>query len=836
MERCSNCGTEAVSDDAFCARCGRLLGSVAAQDPLLGRALPGGYVPLELIGVGGMGRVYRGEQTALGRPVAIKFIHPYLVGEPAAQARFVTEARAASRLSHPNSVAVIAFGSLDTGQHYLVFEHLTGHDLALVNQDEGPLAFRRIIDVLRQVLAALGEAHHLGILHRDVKPENILVVPGRSRRDHVKVLDFGLAKMIQAPGPSVSVQGVVNGTPAYMSPEQARGAALDGRSDLYSVGVILFELLTGRLPFIGKSATELLLAHLAEEPPTPLDVAPERMIPVDLCALTMRALAKDPAKRFATAEEFSAALAAVGERLPLAELDPVEHLVCVACGATGGTGQKFCGECGARLARDSGRLWSLVPPARDDEFPTADGRAKTLSTPPVSFRLRLPFVGRDNELGQFLELRPRLGETCDPPCIGWVAEAGYGKTTLLEKLREQCDAPVFTVRPHPSGARVIGHTLRCAVELLAETHTLPALSDVDGVTWDGLAWLFERGPSDSGRAPSALRRSLARALLWAIRRAQERTGDGIVILIDDLDRIDGASRNAFTDALAAHRLTGLLVACACAPGAERWRGAWSRYLHPLSGIDISSLASEVHLPAGVFGPIVSPFYVEQAKHVRGPLPATQAELFGARVASAQPDDRAVLEAVAIVGDAADEGAIATLVDSTGDVAASIQALLVDGLLELRDDGVGMHPLLRAAALSTIPARRRRALHLRALEIAIVSGFPVEVRALHAVEAGDAFRALVLIEQAAAQHLLAAAADDSVECLQRGLALAREAAIEGLLEAPERALFHLGRKLAEALDAAGASADADRAIHDALTHAENDADRASVARIRLHAQR
>jgi serine/threonine protein kinase len=186
-----------------------------------------------------MGRVYRAEQTNLGRTVAVKIIHPHLVGEENAAARFITEARAASRLNHPNSVAIIDFGKTPDGQLYLVMEFLRGKDLARVAYEEGPLPFRRIVDVLRQTLAALAEAHHLEIIHRDLKPENIILEPVRTGGDFVKVVDFGLAKMRDRVAAAVITSpGIVCGTPEYMSPEQGRGDPLDARSDLYAVGVI----------------------------------------------------------------------------------------------------------------------------------------------------------------------------------------------------------------------------------------------------------------------------------------------------------------------------------------------------------------------------------------------------------------------------------------------------------------------------------------------------------------------------------------------------------------------------------------------------------------------
>src|SRR5580693_9499602 len=312
MRTCPQCAGPCEDIHKFCPSCGFPVGKVAVNpdDPLIGRTLPGGYLMLELVGIGGMGRVYRAEQTALGRTVAVKIIHPHLVGEENAAARFITESRAASRLNHPNSVGIIDFGKSPDGQMYLVMEFLRGRDLARVTYEDGPLPFRRIVDVLRQTLAALAEAHSADIIHRDLKPENIILEPVRSGGDFVKVVDFGLAKMrVETQQPSITSPGIVCGTPEYMSPEQARGDPLDPRSDLYSVGVILYQLITGRLPFEADSPTQVVLSHLTEMPKDPQDVAPERQIPKPLVDVALKALAKDPKDRFQDADGFAAELA-----------------------------------------------------------------------------------------------------------------------------------------------------------------------------------------------------------------------------------------------------------------------------------------------------------------------------------------------------------------------------------------------------------------------------------------------------------------------------------------------------------------------------------------------
>src|SRR5271166_5175137 len=235
MVRCPKCASLCPEEHDYCVSCGAEVAAALGRgdtDPLIGETFPGGYRVTHLVGVGGMGRVYCAEQVALGRTVAVKVVHPQLAGDELTAARFLNEARAASRLSHPNSVAIFDFGRTVEGHPYIVMEHLRGQDLGRVAQAEGPLPLRRIVHILQQTLAALGEAHALGIVHRDVKPDNIVLETLRSGLDFVKVVDFGLAKLLtedaRTLGRSQSRPGLVCGTPEYMSPEQGRGDVLDG--------------------------------------------------------------------------------------------------------------------------------------------------------------------------------------------------------------------------------------------------------------------------------------------------------------------------------------------------------------------------------------------------------------------------------------------------------------------------------------------------------------------------------------------------------------------------------------------------------------------------------
>src|SRR6185436_17734601 len=237
---------------------------------LIGRTLASKYFIESLVGCGGMGTVYRARQLSLDKWVAVKVLHRDMACEPKFVARFEREALSSSRLDHPNSLRVLDFGE-DAGLLYLVVEYVEAEDLLAVMNREWPLSDVRVVHILSQVLAALAVAHDDGIVHRDLKPENILVLAGADDDglpvDVVKVCDFGIAKMAarsrdsNAFEPRLTVDGLAIGTPDYMSPEQARGEPVDGRSDLYSVGVVLYHLLAGRTPFTGDSALGVALQH-----------------------------------------------------------------------------------------------------------------------------------------------------------------------------------------------------------------------------------------------------------------------------------------------------------------------------------------------------------------------------------------------------------------------------------------------------------------------------------------------------------------------------------------------------------------------------------------------
>ncbi|HCF62110.1 MAG TPA: hypothetical protein DFS52_29475, partial [Myxococcales bacterium] len=324
---CPDCGRTSTGAPSVCGFCGAdLRGLGDAGETLVGDKAPrrsGAWRPGALIerryrlqeklGEGGMGAVYKAEHVRMGKTVALKLLRADAALDRTALKRFQQEARIVSRLTHPNTVSVFDFGEADDGALYMAMEYVPGRDLALLLEEEGALPERRAVAITAQVLRSLAEAHEAGVVHRDIKPANVMVQRTREGLDFVKVVDFGIAKMAEAargrPKQATTGRADLVGTPHYMSPEQVRGEQLDGRSDLYSVGAMLFELLTGRALF--GDATPLVVAscHLTEPPPSPSEVAPDRAVSPLLEEVLKKALAKKPEERFGSADEMRAALA-----------------------------------------------------------------------------------------------------------------------------------------------------------------------------------------------------------------------------------------------------------------------------------------------------------------------------------------------------------------------------------------------------------------------------------------------------------------------------------------------------------------------------------------------
>lgn len=303
----------------FCASCGAILpAEPSASDPMIGQLIGGRFRVTGVLGEGGMGVVYVGEQPmgSAVRKVAIKTLHAHLSKDPSVIARFHRECGTIAQLEHPNTIKVYDFGSTADGTLYIAMEFVAGEALAETIRKESSLAPERVTKIVRQVCGALDEAHQTGIIHRDLKPENVILTKRAGETDFVKLLDFGIAARSESGDAQkeqkLTQQGMVLGTPPYMSPEQFTGKALDARSDIYSLGIMTYEMLTGRLPFEADTPWQWATQHMTAEPKSFESVAPSKSIPAAMRQTILRALSKDRAQRPTSAGEYFAELSGGG--------------------------------------------------------------------------------------------------------------------------------------------------------------------------------------------------------------------------------------------------------------------------------------------------------------------------------------------------------------------------------------------------------------------------------------------------------------------------------------------------------------------------------------------
>ena len=815
--------------DRFCARCGFVVQDAESQtrDPLIGRTIGGAYVVLELVGVGGMGRVYRAEQSMLGRTVAIKVVHPHLLGDEQSVARFYTEARTASRLNHPNSVGIIDFGRTEDGILYLVMEYLRGKDLARVMHEEGPLPFTRVVEVVVGVLAALGEAHSLDIVHRDLKPENVILERVRNGGDFVKVVDFGLAKLIgNSRGTSITSPGLVCGTPDYMSPEQGRGEEVDNRGDLYSMGIVMFELLTDHLPFADDTPTKVVLRHMTDPVPDPRVVAPARHIPDSLAEITMRAMSKTPRERFQSAEEMVEALNRAAGSLRAGPGARVDEMPCPSCAHPNPIVSRFCAECGARM-----------PGVMTTPHATPGARA---SLAPVLSGSRRSIIGRQRELDVLEGLRARASVELVRAHVQ--GEAGVGKTRLLSQLAEIAAAAgdvVATGRPHASGAPVAYEPIRTLVRSLlgVEDDQLQQLASKDaGIFVDALS----RAGAAELLAPNGLAgtegRSRAGAvaamLATAVRVAAGRARSGrVVLIVDDLFSCDGLSRIVLAELPRFARDAPLLFVTAAQRNPPPELAAETTVV-ALRGLDTAE-ANDLIAGVGARGATISianvsgkpekqflPLYLEQIRALgltltsEESLPTRLADAVSQRLERLDLPARRLLQAAAVLGERCSLGALQRLVDEKD--RRGLDKLRADGLVQVDGDTLSIaHPFIRDIVEMSIPAEARKLLHERALELESDASAPLEVRAEHAFRAGEPLSALVLLERMGDGALARGDAPTAVLAFRRGLDLARREMLETGDIGLDRAIATFSRKLGDALDRSGDAPGAEGVVREAL---------------------
>ena len=504
---------------------------LARAQRLVGRVLGEKFRLRACIGIGGSGAVYKADQIALGRTVAVKILNEDLAADPRLVRRFHDEALAASRLNHPNTVSVIDYGQSQDGLLYLVMEHLRGPTLTQLIAKEFPIAHDRVLDMIGQVLAGIEEAHLAGVVHADLKSDNIIIDQRRTGWDVAKVVDFGIARLVTQPRDGEERN--ICGTPEYMAPEVISGAVPSFASDLYSVGVVLYELLTGQTPFAGGSTLDILTRQLKAEPVRPALRAPDLDIGAELDDLALRALAKHPADRWPSAGEMRAQVHALRDRRRRAAAD--DETVCAHCGAASPSKFRFCPECGH-------------PRAVADEFHAPEA-VSTGDFDQVVPGLPLPLVGREGALDRLVA---HMSEDRTTSTLLVVGPAGADRTMLLreafERVADNTGLTVYETGADPTGLASAFYPIRA---LVAAMLALPPVCSVDdlakavegaGLTardLPGIAELFAQQSELWDLEPQVRRRELIASTLRVLRAAAERTR--VAIVFEDIERYDHPS-------------------------------------------------------------------------------------------------------------------------------------------------------------------------------------------------------------------------------------------------------------------------------------------------------
>ena len=830
---CQQCATRCAEDAKYCASCGFPIGALrnGSGDPLIGRKLGAGYIILEAVGAGGMGRVYRAEQAALGKTLAVKVIHPHLAGDEASVARFYAEARACSRLNHPNSVSVLDFGRTEDGLLFIVMEFLRGIDLARLVWESGPMKPTRAVEIIRQVLAALAEAHAAEIIHRDIKPENILVESLRTGDDFVKVVDFGLAKIRSDQSPGVTLDGHVCGTPDFMAPEQGRGMGADPRSDLYATAVVLFHILTARLPFEAGEPLAVMGMHVNDPPPDPRSFNPD--LPDALVEVILRGMEKSPEDRYQTAEEFAEALQQSLERpTPLPFEAFSSQARCHACATVLPPGLKFCGECGARVR----------PPAEflPELSPSSPRQPRTSIRPPVELPVlgELPFLGRDAELS-LVELAHARATSGLLTSLRIMGDEGSGRNRLLRTVAEAArrnGERVVRVGPDATWAGVpYAAAGRCMRELLglgSDDDPMAWIAEhasaLDPVVRAGLQEVFtaEGVPTLDAAARSE---AAVRAMLYALREGAARVrGRTVFVAFEQVHRMDAATVRLLAGLHS--RAVQVPVFLVMTHGL-RFDAPWARgEVVSLKGLDAGTVVAilqsvRARLPVDVSLDLprgeVMPLHLEQLIRWNleggGEAPKVMVDLIALRSERLPSPARRTLQALAVLGEA------------TPDILASISNVPWDSALRAELESRGWitadgppgrevvrwtHPFLREVVEATTPAPLRSEMH-RARHAEGGDDLPLEVQALHAQQGEESFQSLLLLDRVGDRAL--ARGDDyaGAFALRRGLEIARRELTRGEVDDPEQAIAIFARKLGDALVRTGELSEAEGVLREGL---------------------
>jgi serine/threonine-protein kinase len=770
MKLCPKCRNGVPGVPEVCTVCGADLSAVekVGEDGLVGMVIGDDrYELVELVGEGGMAWVYRGIHKALERDVAVKLLKsaPAEMVEEQTK-RFEREARMASRLNHPHIVSIIDFGRTRAGLMYLVTEFIKGKPLNEVLWEDRPMAMARVIDIFHQVLAAIEEAHGAGVIHRDIKPENVIVNALRSGEDFVKVLDFGIAVLADRREAKVTQAGAFIGTPGFMSPEQILGEEATERSDVYALGVMLYEMLAGRAAFENDSPVGVMTMQLDGDIAPLVEVAPDRGVSADLDEVVARATAREPDERFADVSELRSGLLDCTSRMSQVELD------CATCSRPVDPATGLC-----RLHRRSST------PSRPRRAPSY---APTEALPPaeaIEIRPQIPepirvepqrleiegVVGREEEHAQTARF---LGS--DQVLLVVTGAGGAGKTTLTRVVErvgaEDLEIPVFRAGPDPVRSMtpwfpvrdLVGQALGCGPSpgspreyqgITAER----GFSDVDEA---GLHLLFGFDEASVPQEGPARRNAIHTAALRALTAGNEDR-HGPWVIGEDAHEYDGASLDFFRalGALGSGTRLKAVVTAERDPGG--WAGAHQVLgLEPLGSRSIASLVDrlmssapaetreQVVATAGESG--IPAHAVEAARlFVDGGQPSGSfADVLAARIERLSPSARRVLQGIAMLGSRVSTGVLHALVEPDR-LRADLEMLSERGLI-VRDTPERVSPVspnAARAAIDALSSEEHREIGGVLLSEMTQIGASVFLLARLADEAGQTERAVELLERA-----------------------------------------------------------------------------------------
>lgn len=787
---------------------------LASAQRLVGRVLDDKYRLRGCIGIGGSGAVYKADQIALGRTVAVKILNDELASDPRLVKRFQDEALAASRLNHPNTVSVIDYGQTPDGLLYLVMEYLRGPTLTHLIAKEYPIPPGRVLGIIDQILAGIEEAHLAGVIHADLKSDNIIIEQRRTGQDQVKVVDFGIARLLN--NPREGEDRNICGTPEYMAPELIGGSPSSVATDLYAVGIVAYELLTGQTPFVGGSAVDILTRQLKQQP---APVSSRISVSPAIDAFVMRALAKRPQERFADAASMRMAIPAVVST----PSSPVLY-VCAHCFTHSQTPFRFCPECGQ----------PRKPLTQTTEMVARAGAmAEAERGPPWPIGL----VGRDAELDVVVDFL--AGRTAAPALLV-TGEAGSGRTALLtaayERAADAIGVTIYQADADPSGLASPLYPLRALVATMLELPPVCGRDDLAAAAVarglverdvPGLAELFGYA-TDLGELDPPVRRRETFASLVRVLAAEATRGPTAVVF-EDLDRYDRASVELVRRVAERDHSGVRIVVTTTAEAGRTWPSDCVRVdLARLDGEALTFVASQLGRTA-----LLADLNARELAERTGGMPAhvehlvrylteggalelapsSLPDLVAARLASLPRDTLVVCQAAAVFGREADLALVEQAAELGDGFTPALTVAEQRGWLHVAN-GVVTFPslLVRDVTYGAMPAHVRTRLHDFARASLAALPQSIAVLAHHTEAAGHRAEAAQLHADAGDIAMRQLDEVGAARCFNHALVCARQALATG--EVPPAVLVAISIRLAEVLRVTGELALARGILHEA----------------------